>query len=182
MKDKLKIIIKRILMIAQGFIPLLLFILLVNICIIFLLSSPTITNVKLYSRIYNKEIKKNENLIKHFPEKIPENAESVYFYYTYGITDNRMEMKLEFKASEDEINSYIDRCIKIYGGHSYIMGMNPDGTVNNSGYCGLEEYGFNLNQNRKDLTIYFLSQPENHIAFIAVNKEMTEILFQANIL
>ncbi len=104
------------------------------------------------------------------------------FTIRHGGINNKIKMKLEFKANQDKINSYIENCKKVYGSPSYIMTMEQDGTGHKLSHYGIDEYGFNLNENRGDLTIYFFAQPEQHIAFIAVNEERTEILFQAEIL
>lgn len=175
MKNKL---IKRILMIVQGFIPIILFILAINVVTNLFFKSFPITNVNLYPILYNKEKGGSKNLLEHFPTKIPDNATDVQFYYYPQFLQGGMDMKLEFKASKEEINSYVD---KYKDKSTYERNSNDSSLFNRYGIS--EKYGINLNENRNDITIYVLKTtgPTNHgyLSFMAVNDEHTEILFQA---
>lgn len=177
MKDKLGKITKRILMIIQGFIPLIVLILVVNLAV-FVMSLP-ITNVNLYSILYNKEKGGRKNLLEHFPTRIPESATDIQFYYIPQVLQGGMKIKLEFKASKEEIDSYIEK----YKDKYTIRNFNDSAISLFIRYGIPDKYGINLNENRKDITIYILETtgPSNHgkLAFIAVNDEHTEILFQA---
>ena len=87
-------------------------------------------------------------------------------------------MQLEFKATKEEIESYIDKYKTAYIG----VINTTEHTQKDLNDFGIYHYGINLNETREDVTIYLItSKPGNHgnLAFIAVNDEHTEILFQA---
>lgn len=134
-----------------------------------------ITNKEEYSRLLNLESKE---LVYYFPNKILKEHKEVQFYYIPQFLQGGMKMKLEFKASKEEIDSYID---KYKGDYIDIINL-LEHTQDELKEFGIYSYGINLNEAREDVTIYLIiSEPGNHgkLAFIAVNNEHTEILFQA---
>lgn len=142
--------------------------------------SATIINANEYKRILNMEINSNFEVLKYFPNEIPQNATEIQFYYHPQFLQGGMEMKLEFKANEEEINYYID---KYKNESSYISAPNKAVYSLFNNYGIHHAYGINLNKDRDDIEIYVLQTtgPSNHgyLSFIAVNNEHTEILFQA---
>lgn len=135
-----------------------------------------VKNVNKYEKILNEEIYDNKDILKYFPEKVPEFAENVEFYYKSPFLEDSFEIKLEFDATSEEIDRYID---KYKNDRSRTKIIEPNGDSNRLCDYGTKSYGFDLNENRTDLTIYILWNSEERIAFIAVNEEKTEILFQA---
>lgn len=135
----------------------------------------TVTNVHEYRRILNLE---SEKLTYYFPRKVPKTAKDVQYYYCPQFLQGGMEMKLEFKASKEEIESYIDKYKEDYI-EIINVSEHPKDELND---FGIYSYGINLNETREDVTIYLImSEPGNHgiLSFMAVNDEHTEILFQA---
>lgn len=146
-----------------------------NLLMYLFINSLEVTNPKSYSDIYNKKVHVYKNLLNHFPANIPDNAKDVKFYYFPGFLQGGMVIKLEFKASKEEIESYINK-YKDKSSHIYNPTISTD-------YGKPSTYGIDLNETRGDVQLYILNNtgPQNHghLAFIAVNDEHTEILFQA---
>lgn len=145
----------------------------------------TVTNdIDRYERVLKLTGYPNNELIKNFPNKIPENAKSIEFSYCPAFLQGGENFDLKFEADSDSINNYSDEFLKKA---KWIGKWSDNKTKNNgiiSGTFDVLDYHGDLPE---DFTMYLFDsksyQPNdwNHgyLSVVAISKQRNEIIFHS---
>lgn len=146
-------------------------------------SIDTVTDLNSYHRVLKLKDYENNELIKHFPSKIPSNAKDAIFNYQPGFLQGGEEYRLKFTTDVNTIESYtkeLSQRAKWIGKSS-----NREAEINGVEMVSFDSFGYN--KLPLDFTIYLIiSEPYkpfdwNHgeLSLVAVSKQRSEIIFFA---
>lgn len=146
-------------------------------------SIDTVTDLSKYHRVLKLKDYENNELIKHFPSKIPSNAKNATFSYQPGFLQGGEEYRLKFTTDVNTIESYT----KELSQRAKWIGKSSNREVELNGVEMVSFDSFGYNKLPVDFTIYLIiSEPYkpfdwNHgkLSLVAISEKRSEILFFA---
>ncbi len=79
----------------------------IYVCFVINKQTTEVTDPQKYEQILSTHWAAGQPLLAHFPEDIPENAESVTFYYLPGFLQGGMRLRLRFSLPKEEIHNLL---------------------------------------------------------------------------
>lgn len=146
-------------------------------------ATTTTTDIGKYERVLSLTGYPNNDLIKYFPDKIPENSKDTVFSYNPAFMQGGENFDLKYKMDSGSIKSYINEFSK----KAKWIGKSSDSEAEKSGII-LGAFTFFDDANLPDdFTIYLIASKPYHpddwnhgkVSLVAISKQRNEILFHA---
>ncbi|MEA5135229.1 MAG: hypothetical protein VB035_03730 [Candidatus Fimivivens sp.] len=148
-------------------------------------ATTTTTDVKRYERALQLSSFSEDVLESYFPEKVPENAEEVYFYYRPAFLQGGEDLALKFKTTPEALEGYAQKFSEM----AEWVGKEGDPKADEHGVFGGTVDFFDRSYNwHYNATVYVLSsrsyKPDdwNHGEryLVAIKEKNCEVLFLAS--